>query len=128
MKSLKIIVAVILVLGLVLAFGACGKKDTVKEGVLTWATNAQFPPYEYYEGDKVVGIDAEIIALIAEKLGMTAQVEDMDSIPSSAVQSARWTSAWRATVTDERKRSSTSPPVCDRQTGHHREEDSSQIR
>ena len=35
MKSLKIIVAVILVLGLVLAFSACGKKDTVKEGVLT---------------------------------------------------------------------------------------------
>ena len=46
MKTLKIIVAVVLVAGLVLAFGACGKKVTIKEGVLTWATNAQFPPYE----------------------------------------------------------------------------------
>ena len=101
MKSLKIIVVAILVLGLLLAFGACGKKTTVKDGVLTWATNAQFPPYEYYEGDNVVGIDAEIIALIAEKLGMKAQVEDMefDSI-IPACRAAKWTSAWRAmTVT-----------------------------
>ena len=31
------------------------------------ATNAQFPPYEYYDGDNIVGIDAEVAALIAEK-------------------------------------------------------------
>lgn len=105
MKSLKIIVVAILVLGLLLAFGACGKKTTVKDGVLTWATNAQFPPYEYYEGDNVVGIDAEIIALIAEKLGMKAQVEDMefDSI-IPAVQSGKVDVGMAGmTVTDERK-------------------------
>ena len=106
MKTLKIIVAVVLVAGLVLAFGACGKKVTIKEGVLTWATNAQFPPYEYYEGDKVVGIDAEIIALIAEKLGMKAQVEDMEFesiIP--AVQSGKVDVGMAGmTVTDERKK------------------------
>ena len=46
--------------------------------VLKMATNAYFQPYEFYEGDKIVGIDAEIAAAIAEKLGMTLQIEDME--------------------------------------------------
>ena len=43
------------------------------------ATNATFPPYEY-KGDsgEIEGIDAEIAALIAEKLGMTLKIEDVD--------------------------------------------------
>lgn len=45
---------------------------------LHMATNAQFPPYEYYEGDKVVGIDAEMAAAIADKLGMKLVIDDMD--------------------------------------------------
>lgn len=55
---------------------------TVSEGKFTWATNAEFEPYEYREGDKVVGIDAELADAIAAKLGLTAEVEDMafDSI------------------------------------------------
>lgn len=48
------------------------------ENVLVMATNAEFPPYEYYEDNQIVGIDAEIAAAIAEKLGMTLQIEDMD--------------------------------------------------
>ena len=42
------------------------------------ATNAAFPPYEYYEGDKIVGIDADIAQAIADKLGMELKVDDMD--------------------------------------------------
>ena len=51
-------------------------------GTLVMATNAEFPPYEYYEGDAIVGIDAEIAAAIADKLGMELKIEDMafDSI------------------------------------------------
>lgn len=45
---------------------------------LHMATNAQFPPYEYYEGDKIVGIDAEMAAAIADKLGMKLVIDDMD--------------------------------------------------
>ena len=51
---------------------------TVNPGKLTMATNAYFRPYEYYEGDKIVGIDAEIAAAIAEKLGLELVIEDMD--------------------------------------------------
>jgi ABC-type amino acid transport substrate-binding protein len=131
MKKLKVIIAFALVLSLVFAFGACGQKAPEQspepqqsetqqseaseqpaeqpsgeaDGVLIWATNAQFPPYEYYEGDNVVGIDADVIALIAEKLGMTAQVEDMefDSV-IPAVQSGKVDVGMAGlTVTDERK-------------------------
>ncbi len=45
---------------------------------LTMGTNASFPPYEYYEDGSVVGIDAEIAAAIAEKLGMELEIVDMD--------------------------------------------------
>ena len=48
------------------------------EGTLTMGTNAAFPPYEYYEDNQIVGIDAEIAAAIAEKLGMELKIEDMD--------------------------------------------------
>lgn len=51
---------------------------TVQEGKLIWGTNAAFEPYEYMEGDKVVGIDAEIADALAAKLGLEAQVENMD--------------------------------------------------
>lgn len=51
-------------------------------GTLVMGTNAEFPPYEYYEGQEVVGIDAEMAAAVAEKLGMELKIEDMafDSI------------------------------------------------
>ncbi|MDE7310866.1 MAG: ABC transporter substrate-binding protein [Eubacterium sp.] len=51
---------------------------TVKEGVLTMATNATFPPYEYYEGNEIVGIDVEIAGAIAQKLGLELKIEDME--------------------------------------------------
>ena len=54
------------------------------------ATNAAFPPYESVEGDKIVGIDADIAQLIADDLGLELEIEDMafDSI-IAAVQSGK---------------------------------------
>lgn len=60
------------------ADGASGEFETVKKGVLTMATNAYFPPYEYYEGSEVVGIDVEIAQAIAQKLGLELKIEDME--------------------------------------------------
>lgn len=56
--------------------------DSSTGGKLIMATNAEFPPYEYHEGDEIVGIDAEIAAAVADELGMTLEIEDMafDSI------------------------------------------------
>lgn len=71
-KIIAITLVLIMALGL---FSACGGKDDNK---LVMATNAAFPPYEYKDGDTIVGIDAEIAAAIAEKLGMELVIEDVD--------------------------------------------------
>lgn len=60
------------------ADAAKAQVKTVKEGVLTMATNATFPPYEYYEGNEIVGIDVEIAGAIAQKLGLELKIEDME--------------------------------------------------
>lgn len=60
------------------ASAEAGSFTTVEDGVLIMATNAYFPPYEYYEGEEVVGIDVEIAQAIADKLGLTLKVEDME--------------------------------------------------
>ena len=45
--------------------------------IIVMGTNAEFPPFEYREGEKVVGFDVEIAKKIAEKLGAELQIEDM---------------------------------------------------
>lgn len=47
-------------------------------GTLTMATEAYFPPYEYYEGDEIVGIDAEFARAICDYLGYELKIEDME--------------------------------------------------
>ena len=77
---------------------------TVTDGKFIMATNAYFPPYEYYEGDAIVGIDAEIGAAIAEKLGLEFEISDMefDSI-ITAVQAGKADVGMAGmTVTEER--------------------------
>lgn len=81
--------------------------DAAKEstgGTLVMATNAEFPPYEYYEGGEIVGIDADIARAIAEDMGMELKIEDMafDSI-IAAVQSGKADfGAAGMTVTEDR--------------------------
>ncbi|MGL6199981.1 MAG: basic amino acid ABC transporter substrate-binding protein [Lachnospiraceae bacterium] len=88
--------------------GSDTSSDAVEEKeVLTMGTNAEFPPYEYYENDQIVGIDAEFAAAIAEKLGMELKIEDMafDSI-ITAVQSGKVDfGAAGMTVTPDREQS-----------------------
>ena len=56
-----------------------GTLTTVTEGVLTMSTNAAFPPYEMTDDNgNIIGIDADIAAAIAEKLGLELEILDMD--------------------------------------------------
>ena len=58
---------------------AAAGKMTATDGVLLMATNAAFPPYEYKDdNDGFAGIDVEIAGKIAEKLGLTLKIEDVD--------------------------------------------------
>ena len=79
---------------------------TVEQGKLIMGTNATFPPYEYYDGDKIVGIDADVAALIADKLGLELEIEDMDfGAIITAVQTGKIDMGLAGiTVNDERKK------------------------
>jgi len=84
-----------------------GEFTTVTPGVLTMATNAFFPPYEYYEGEQIVGIDAEIAQAVADKLGLELVIQDVefDSI-IAGVQSGMYDIGCAGmTVTEERLQS-----------------------
>ena len=72
-KIIAMILALCMALTMVSAFAEDAEKPVLKMG-----TNAAFPPYEYYEDGVIVGIDAEIAAAIAEKLGMKLEIEHMD--------------------------------------------------
>lgn len=115
---MKKVIAVALMAAMVVSMTACGSKtdetkttqaateavetttqeatteaadtEAATNGKLVMATNAEFPPYEFRDGDKIVGIDAEIAQAIADELGMELQIEDMqfDSI-IAAVQSGK---------------------------------------
>lgn len=101
---MKKFLAILLVVAMLFTFAACGaeKKD---DNTLVMATNAAFPPYEYIEGGKIVGIDAEIAAKIAEKLGMELKIEDVDfDTIIAGVQTGKYAIGMAGlTVTDERK-------------------------
>ena len=90
------------------AGSAAGSGDasltTAVDGVLSMATEATFPPYEYYDGDTIVGIDVEIAQAIADKLGLKLEVTDIafDSI-IPGVQTGKYDIGLAGmTVTDER--------------------------
>ena len=135
MKKLTKVAAILMALALIVtAFAACsgdkntdpGKADSsnadtsnsadanaVKytarkdDGKLIMATNATFPPYEYKDGDKIVGIDAEVAEKIAEKLGKELVIEDVEfgSI-IAGVQTGKFDIGMAGmTVTTEREKS-----------------------
>ncbi|MBE6697615.1 MAG: transporter substrate-binding domain-containing protein [Ruminococcaceae bacterium] len=74
--------------------------------VIKMATNAYFQPYEFYDGDQIVGIDAEIAAAIAEKLGMTLEIVDMefDSIITAVNEGSVDFGMAGMTVTEDRQK------------------------
>ena len=96
---MKKLLALALSLIMTLSFTAA-----LADNMLVMATNASFPPYEYYDGEAIVGIDVEICAAIAEKLGMEFEVVDMDfDAIIGAVQSGKADVGMAGmTVTEER--------------------------
>ena len=101
-KVLIAVMAVVLVVGCVFAFTACGKnvytlngvevktgtlKDSLTDvtttgikayGTLVIATNPEFPPFESMEGKNAVGWDIDVAAAFAKELGVNVLVNTMD--------------------------------------------------
>lgn len=74
-------------------------------GTLIVGTEAGFAPYEYLEGDQVVGVDIDICQEIADQLGMKLEVQNMDFDGALiAVQQGKLDMAAAAiSVTEERE-------------------------
>ena len=107
-KIIALALAVLMVASLLAGCGGSDAKNelkTVESGKLIMATNAAFPPYEYIEGNEIVGIDAEIAGAIAEKLGLELQIDDMefDSIVESVKGGKADIGLAGMTVTPERQ-------------------------
>ncbi len=95
-KILCMVASVMMIFSLV----AC----TSKQDELVMATNAEFPPYEYHEGDKIVGIDVEICQAIADEMGKKLVIEDMafDSVITSVYTGKADLGAAGLTITEDR--------------------------
>ena len=77
MKNKIIIIGIItIVIAIIAAVIINNTKEEKDE--LIMVTEAGFAPYEFYEGNEVVGVDVEIGKKIAEKLGKTLKVKDTD--------------------------------------------------
>ena len=99
---MKKILSILVCLSLIMSLSACGGSATATNqteaannatettavssvNTLVVGTSANFPPYEYIEGNTVVGIDAEIISEVAKDIGVKVKWEDMkfDSLISA---------------------------------------------
>ncbi len=58
--------------------GVVSAAEDASKDQLVVATNAQFAPFEYKEGDKYYGIDMEIAKLLADYLGKELVIKDME--------------------------------------------------
>ena len=77
-----------------------------KAGKIQMTTNAEFEPFEYKDGDEIVGIDIDLSQAIADKLGVKLEVSDIafDSlIPSMNAGKADFIAAGM-TATEDRKK------------------------
>ena len=86
---------------------------------LTMVTEATFPPYEYRDGEKILGIDPEIVRMVAQRNGLELVIMDMnfDSVIAAVQTGKADVAASGITITEERKRmvNFTTPYVSARQ-------------
>lgn len=70
-KLVSILIATVMISSMLTG---CKKEDNT----LIVGTEASFAPYEYMEGDKVVGIDMDIAQAIADSMGKKLVIKNMD--------------------------------------------------
>ena len=100
-KILSIALALVMMLSCIAAFSSCFKQDKI-----IVHTNAFFAPFEYYDGTKIVGVDVEIMNLVAKKMNKDVEFVNVefsaiiDNVKAGEVCDA---GAAGITITDERK-------------------------
>ena len=92
----------LLTLWLLLCCGA----PAAENGRILMVTEATFPPYEFRDGNTILGIDPEIMREVARRTGRELVIEDMsfDSVITAVVSGKADVAASGITVTPERRR------------------------
>lgn len=75
---MKKFLALLLAAGMMASMAACGNSASSESDEIYVGTEAGFAPYEYMSGDQVVGVDMDIAQAIADKLGKTLVIKNMD--------------------------------------------------
>ena len=84
MKTMKKVILITLCLVMmVCALASCGTKgktlaEVKDSGKLVIATSPDFPPFETLEGGEVVGIEIDLMNIVAQKLGVELVIEQMN--------------------------------------------------
>ena len=106
-KLTALFLALVCMVGGLTACDGSGKslESVQKAGTLVIATSPDFPPFETLENGKVVGIEIDILQKVAESMGVTLTIEQMDFesvIPG--VQAGRFdVGVSGITITEKRK-------------------------
>ncbi len=78
-KLIATLLVLCMTLGLAAACAEAKNYNTVEAGKFIYATSPDFPPFESRDDqDNVIGIEPDLIALICEKLGLTAEPYPID--------------------------------------------------
>ena len=101
----KKITAIFAIMLCCLALVACKDKNT-NQDVLKVGINAEYPPFEYYEGGNIVGIDVDLANALGKKLNKKIVFEDMKFNALLASLSANKVDVIISglVITDERKK------------------------
>ena len=83
----------------------CCGAGAAENGRILMVTEATFPPYEFREGNAIMGIDPEIMREVARRTGRELVIEDMsfDSVITAVVSGKADVAASGITVTPERR-------------------------
>lgn len=104
MKNFKVLALVMALVVLAACFAGCGDKDATEK--LTMATNAEFRPFEYLEGEEIVGADVDMAKALAEKMGRELEITniDFDAALTGAATGKYDVAIAGITANDERKK------------------------
>lgn len=102
MKKLVKGLALVLAIATVLCLAACGSDKEV----VTIATNAEFPPFEYFEGEEMVGAEIDMAYALAEKMGVEIEIThiDFDAALTGAATGKYDMAISGITATDDRRK------------------------
>lgn len=108
LKTVSMAAALVLAVS---ALSGCGKKAEKEANsdlpTLTMATNAEFKPFEYLEGEEIVGADIDMAKAIADYLGYNLEITniDFDAALTGAATGKYDMAVAGITATDERRKS-----------------------